>query len=1241
MNELDPAHPSAAELRAFSLGRVGEDDLARIAAHLDDCPTCRGRVDGLCAQDPLLTRLQAADRPGGGFREDADQRRQAARALRHERRRPLAGEGAAVSDLTPFVDRPTAVNPVGGPAEGLAPEGVRAPGPSQRAVAQAGCPRQIGEYDILGEVGRGGMGVVYKARHRGLRRLAAVKMVLQGTFASARQLLRFQLEAELAARVQHPSIVQVHEIGSHEGQPFLAMEWVEGGSLADRVDGHPWPAAEAARLIETLAYAIHAAHSQGVIHRDLKPANVLLQSAAEKSQISDLKSAIPKITDFGLARPLQGDEGLTKTGTLLGTPGYMAPEQASGTNALVGPATDVFALGVMLYELLTGQLPFQGKSDLEVLRAVTSAEPVRPRRLQPGVPRDLEAVVLKCLEKEPGRRYPLALELAEDLRCFLDHKPVKARGTSVTRRLGRWARRNRGVAALLAALFTVLVVGLALVIWQWDEAVWQRRRAEAKTQDEARARVQAERYAAGLLLERGQGLCRQGEYAGGLLWLARGLELVPDEDGELRDSLHTLLGAWSTRLCPCRLVLDHPGGVKAADLSADGRFVATACGDVAQVWEAETGRPVGPPLRHAGRVRAVALGPDGRLLLTGGDDNVARLWETATGRPVGGPLAHGGAVEHVAFSPDGAVALTAAKDGTARLWDTATGAALGPPMAHTDAVLAVAFSPDGRLAATGSNDATARLWDVPSGRPHGDPLRHEGAVLGLAFSPDGRQLLAGSQDKTARLWDVGTGHALHVFRHARGVPGVAFRPDGQAVATGSEDFTAREWDVRTGQPLGPPLRHDDKVGHVAYGPDGRLLLTAMWKDRVFLWEAGSERPAFAPLRQHGDLSSIVLGRDGGTVLTAGADHTARLWRVPGPLLPVSFPRQPGPVLVTAFGPDGTALLAAGGKQAWLFKADTGAVIAGPLDHDAAVLAGAVSPDGRTLLTGDHGGSAWLWDAATGRRLAGPFRHADPVWAVAFRPDGQAFATGSGHSVHVAGHMLGVGEARVWDVATGEVIQSAPRHARDVIAVAFTPDGRTLVTAGKDKTARFWDAATGAAVGGVIRHDGWVNALALGPDGRAVLTGSDDTTARLWSVPDAAPLTAPLRHTRPVKAVGVSPDGRLLLTASEDATAQLWEARRGQPAGEPLRAPAPIQAAALSPAGGALVTGDHGGGLRLWGVPAPLGGDVERVRLWVETTAGTELDATGALRPLEEAAWGERRRRLAQPGGAQSPASGGR
>jgi WD40 repeat protein/serine/threonine protein kinase len=1180
--------------------------------------------------------------------------------------------------------------------------------------------RQLGDYQLLREVGRGGMGVVYEAQQLSLGRHVAIKVLPSHALLDPRHLARFQREARSAAKLHHTNIVPVFGVGEQDGLHYYVMQFIHGlgldlvldelrrlrqqrskpaptaGDSPDRRTNVPLaavsaadvahgllsgqfrapeppgdvttasgePAAEAghgvpaparaadasstvrlpgqseastlsdsgsdywrsvARAGVQVADALAYAAGQGVLHRDVKPSNLLLDETGNVW-----------VADFGLAKAASDSDDLTHTGDVVGTLRYMAPERFNGQGDL---RSDVYSLGLTLYEMLTLRPAFDETDRNRLVKQVMHDEPVRPRKLNPAVPRDLETVILKAIARDPAHRYQTPAEMAEDLKRFVEDRPVKARRVSEAEKLLRWCRRNPLVAGLLAAIVLVFLAGFAGVAWQWREAERQaeialarEQEARQKTRDEALARAQAQRFAAGLLLERGLGLCQQGEYAGGLLWLTRALEVVPDEADDLRESLGTLLGGWSTRLCPCRLVLGHPGSVKAADLSADGRLVATACGDTAQVWDARTGRPVGPPLRHTARIRAVALSPDGRLLLTGGDDRVARLWETATGRPVGSPLAHAARVEVVAFSPDGKAALTGAKDGAARLWDTATGTALGQPLSHGDVVRSVAFSPDSRLVATGSNDATARIWEVPSGRPRGEPLRHEGAVRGLSFGPDGRQLLTGSNDKTARLWDVTTGKPLFVFRHRKPVPGVAFRPDGLVVATGGEDYVAREWDARTGQPLGPELLHDDEVTHVAYSPDGQLLLTGQLHRQVRLWHAGTGRPAFAPLRQSGELIGLTLSRDGGAILTAGGDHTARLWRVPRSLLAVRLPRQPDPVRVAAFSPDGVALLASGGKQAWLYSAATGQPTTGPLDHAAPVLAGAFSPDGRTVLTGSYDGSAWLWDATTGRRLAGPFRHPDPVWAVAVRPDGKAFATGSGHSVERDGHMVGVGEGRVWDVASGRVIQAAPRHARDVIAVAFTPDGRTLVTASKDSTVRFWDVATGAAVGKVIRHDGWVNALALTADGRAVLTGSDDRTARLWSVPEGSPLTTPLRHVQPVKAVGISPDGRLLLTAAEDATAQLWEARRGQPAGEPLRAPAPIGAASFSPNGRTLVMGDRGGGLLLWRVPVPPGGDVERLRLWIETAAGTELDATGALRPLGQETWNARRRRLEQLGG---------
>src|SRR4051794_26218508 len=462
MTEAAPNHPKVEELRALSLGQLTEAELAPVLAHLGECPACCRRIDELAAADPLLARLQQRAASTERVLVSPTQRRSAVRAMRQSQEsRSAARKGD--SDEVPVV------LPV---------------------------PKRVGDYDILTEVGRGGMGVVYQARHRGLRRLAALKMVLAGEFASPVQELRFRLEAELAARVRHPNIVQVYEIGNCDGRPFLAMEWVDGGSLVNRLDGMPWPPGEAAALIETLARAIDVAHGEGVVHRDLKPANILLARGAHRgvpggdgASTPDgmapaplLRSFVPKIADFGLAQTIEGGPAMTLSGLLVGTPGYMAPEQAGGRRALVGPATDIYALGVLLYQLLTGQLPFQGDSTLELLRAVTADEPTRPRRLQPRVPRDLEAVTLHCLEKEPGRRYPSALALAEDLRRFREGEQVMARPVGAVARLARVCRRRPLVALLLALLAFSLLGGLGGVTWKWREANAHARRADAEKQ---------------------------------------------------------------------------------------------------------------------------------------------------------------------------------------------------------------------------------------------------------------------------------------------------------------------------------------------------------------------------------------------------------------------------------------------------------------------------------------------------------------------------------------------------------------------------------------------------------------------------------------------------------------------------------------------------------------------------------------------------------------------------------------
>jgi WD40 repeat protein/tRNA A-37 threonylcarbamoyl transferase component Bud32 len=1151
MSEFDPAHPSAEELRAFSLGRVGENDLTRIAAHLDDCPTCQGRVDGLCAQDPLLTQLQAADRPGGGFREDADQRRQAARALRQERQCPPSSAG---------------------------------PLATQGAAAQPGCPREIGEYDILGEVGRGGMGVVYKARHRGLRRPAALKMVLQGTFASAKQRLRFQLEAELAARVQHPNIVQVYEIGSHEGQPFLAMEWVEGGSLADRLDGRPWPAAEAARLIEKLAYAIHTAHSQGVVHRDLKPANILLVGPIGPM---GPMGPIPKISDFGLARPLEGDEGLTKTGVLLGTPGYMAPEQASGTNALVGPATDVFALGVMLYELLTGQPPFQGKSALEVLKAVTSAEPVRPRRLRPGVPRDLEAIVLKCLEKEPGRRYPLALELAEDLRRFLDDKPVKARGTSAAGRLVRWARRNRGVAAALGVI-ALLLIGVAIAS-SLAALRFERLADEADRRGEAerRQRYRANMTAAAVALQvPNTGAAR------------RALAAAPEEYRGW-EWLH-----FNGRLDNARAILrmpgvahaatDRPGGSlrEALAFSPDGKRIAAGSQELGTVgvWDTATGRPAGVLQGQGFYLRDMAFDPDNRLLSSAGDGSL-QSWELS--RDLRTVLCRTPDTAGLLLSPDGRL-LMGLRGKEVQLWDVTTGRKRADlPGAWLKEGCMAVFSGDGRHFAYSTEDGAVHLWDVQAGAEARVLRGHSAHVRALAFSPDGKRLASGAQDpdNSVRLWSVPAGEEVAVLRgHQNEVSTVAFSPDGKRLASCSLDKTARLWDARAGTLVTVLKGHTGVVRHTAFSPDGKHLATASDDETVRLWNGASGEPV-AVLRGHtGLVWAAVFSPDGALLASSSADGTVRLWDLEQLGWNGVLRGHTKYVYDVAFSPDGTRVVsAAWDGTARLWDPNTGREVGhfehatGPLDRTVIVVTACFSRDGRQIATVTGSGAVTVWDVAT-REKVRTLRVPGGDWRgyprAAFQPSGNYLAVGASD-----------GAVRLWDGAGDEPVAVLRGHEGVVLDVAFSPDGTQLASAGVDGTVRIWDVQTRSPLAVLGGHEaGLVFGLTYSPDGRLLASASRDKTVRLWDTTTHEAL-AILPHGSAVYGVAFSPDGRRLAAGCADNSIRLWDVTSARGAGgkELLEAEVAelrghedyVHAVAWSPDGTRLISASGDRTVRVW------------------------------------------------------------
>ncbi len=1221
--------PSRDELAALVSGKLPADSLENLGQHLDSCPDCLSTVAELASDpNPLGAGLKHLPQQDPFAAETACQKAVA----RWRGDSPTEGGELAASEAHDAF--PTLLG-----GEGATP---------------AAAPRQVAGYEILGELGRGGMGVVYKARQLKLDRLVALKMILAGAHAGEHDRERFRTEAEAAARLQHPHIVQIHEIGEHDGRPYFSLELVDGGTLAQKIGGTPQPAREAAALVATLARAIHYAHQQGVIHRDLKPANVLLKHEGERikdekqqattpasSFLLHLSSLTPKIADFGLAKKMDSAAGVTGSGVILGTPSYMAPEQASGNSKNIEPAADIYALGAILYELLTGRPPFRAETALDTVIQVVSEDPVPPSRLNPKVARDLETICLKCLEKQPRKRYGSAAALAEDLQRFLDGKPVQARPVGNAERLWRWCRRHPAPAGAGAvAVFTLVALIVVLVLMLRNAAqLADSNRAKAKAEETARtqtegrlkaverSRQRAQRDAAGLFFEKAHAIAARDNPGLGVLWLAQSLQKAKAaQDPDLEETIRWHLGSWRDHLYPQRGVWQQCPWFRVAALSPDGKTVLTGNVDgTAQLFEAATGLPLGEPMQH-GRllISAVTFSPDGKMVITG-SHQTARIWETATQKSMAKPLPHPAAnVVALLCSPDGKSVRTADSSGKLRQWETQTGSPVGRTVQLPTTIGLAAFSPDGSILLATDNK-TARLWQADTGKPLGQPLRHHDLILAVAFSPDGKRVLTASQDKTAQMWEVDSGNSIGLpLQHQHFVAAVAFSPDGKTVLTGSWDKTARFWEAGTGLPLGQML-HQGFVNAVAFSPDGKTVWTAGNAKDARWWEVGGKLSRRA-MHHQGWVRAVAFSPDGKTVLTASRDNTAQRWTA-STGEPVGKPlHHQGGVTAVTFSPNGkTVLTGSGDKTARLWDAFTGEVIGQSLPHQEAVTHVAFSPDGKTILTVSVAEpAARLWDTATGNLVGQPLRHHKEVWTAAFSPDGKTVLTGSLDKT-----------AKLWAADSGKPLRPPMRHQHTVSAVAFSPDGKTVLTGSWDKTACLWETATGKLLGQPLMHLNAIHAVAFSPDGTTALTASADNTARLWDARTGKPLAPPLQHQDSVSAVAFSPDGRIVLTTS-GSQARLWDARTGKPLGPPIAHQGQISSAAFSPDGKTILTGSQDNTARMWVTPTPIVGEVEHILLWAQVASGMELDDHGLAQELDATTWRQRHQRLHESRGTPVP-----
>lgn len=988
-------------------------------------------------------------------------------------------------------------------------------GHSDPATSEDGEPRVPG-YEIIGELGHGGMGVVYKARQVALQRIVALKMLSAVNRGSSDFTARFRGEAAAAARLQHANIVQLYEYGEAGGRPYFSLEYVAGGSLDYRLRSRPLPAEKAAELLATLAAAMHFAHAHGVIHRDLKPANILI--AAEPTPIADargdfsgLRGDTLKIADFGLAKLLDSDSQQTSTGVILGTPSYMSPEQASGRTHHIGVATDIYSLGAILYECLVGHPPFRGATPFETVLQVTHDDPVPLRRLRPDLPRDLETICMKCLAKEPTKRYSSAQTMADDLLRFLNREPILARPASLWERSRLWVRRHPAKAVMYASLLAAaaLFTGLAIRHNTVLTAAYKQTQFEHQ---------EARRQLMRLTIANGTKLADDGDYLWALPWFAEALRL---EDNPERIDVDRIRMAAILDLSPT-LEQVWSGDVPVIDAvaSPDGTMVATVRGDGSvRLWRRDRpGEPAvmlrspqpGPREPVTTRTRtALQFDRGGRRLLAQLSDG-GRVFEIGN---EGAPFAVGQGLP--AWLPDGRLIVAEPNRLTIRAADslspTTSAESAGAP------IVAMAVSADGRQVATGHANGEVRLWNVADLKADGTALQITGGpVVRLQFSLDGRRLLAVA-GAAAEVWDLEMRRiAFSPLRHAQAITDAAFSPDGRFIATSSLDDTARLWRAEDGQAVADPLKHSSDVLRVAFSPDSRLLATCGDDNLVRVWNARTGASHSPPLPHSGSATAVAFGPDSRSLVTAGEDGLVKLWRVGSPN----------------------------------DKRSEDLVLSKPPNR---VPIG----DGRHLLISSH---------------AGEYQGAP-------------------------------GEYRAYDTVEKRWLTPGIVHPEGVLAVAVSPDGKWVVTAGADRTARVWDWRTGREVSPPLEHGSRVVDVAFSHDGRSVATASEDNSARVWRASDGQPLTPPLWHNGSVRRIRFSPDGRFVLTAGKGDLAYVWDVATGDEVA-PVRRLKPWVAGALaSPTG-----------TEPWVLPADQRSVEELIRL-AQRLSGHRVDANGTLMPL--------------------------
>jgi len=1021
---------------------------------------------------------------------------------------------------------------------------------------------RIGRYELLSLIGEGGMGLVYQAEQKEpVKRRVALKIIKPG-MDSRKVIARFEAERQTLALLEHPNIAHVFDAGTTEtGRPYFVMEYVEGKSITKYCDEHKLSVEQRLELFQQVCEGVHHAHQKGIIHRDIKPSNILVFVQDDKP--------VPKIIDFGIAKaitqPLTEKTSYTEQGQLLGTPEYMSPEQAEMAYQDVDTRSDIYSLGVLLYELLTGATPFDAKRLREggidhIQQVICQEEPRTPsaqltslgdkakevaerRRTQiitltRRLHRELEWIPMKAMRKDRTRRYRSASELADDIQNYLTGTPLIAGPESAIYRTRKFVRKHAGSVATAALLLVVIVLGLVASIVMGC-------RAERARQQEAAARKQVEQALA--RAENAEKSAREQrslaeklaeDYRRSLYFNRIALANVTYRDGsihrvrELLEECPRDLRGWewyhlnhiSDR---SRMTLGgHTDNVWGVSFSADGKWIASGSFDkTVKVWDAKSGTELMTLRGHEDRVGPVSFSPDGTKIASGSKDRTIRLWDMATGEELMKLNGHDTEVHSVEFSPNGKRILSDIGGKTVKVWDLATGKELLTLRGHEAKILSAVFSPDSKHIASGGKDNTVKVWDASNGHEVMTLRGHEGDVSSVIFSADGKRIISGSLDNTIKIWDASTGDELMTLGgHKDRVWDVAIAPDGRQLVSAGRDEAIKVWDASNGTELMTLRGHSDQVYSVSFSPDGKRIISSGGDKVVKIWDMPVDNKL---MKVSNETSIVCFSADWQRVVSGDRGGRIRIWdRSTGTELMTLHGPKGDMISDVRFSPDGKRLFSSQIRKGTIWDTTTGAEIVS-FRANAGYVYAAFSPDGKYIASwvaeywdeGQDDNTIMLRDAETDKEIMAFEGHGGELWGVVFSSDSKRLASCDSAKT-----------VKIWDVESGKDIMTL-KHNGGTFSIAFSPDGRRIASGGSDadNTIRLWDADTGTEIMALKGHYRGIGTLIFSPNGKRLISGSRDDTVKLWDVSTGTEVMS-FRANAGYVYAAFSPDGKTIAIA---------------------------------------------------------------------------------------------------------------